>query len=97
MSVGNLSDRFNVIEQDGCKIFVLRGAANPAVTVETAPTSSDVANSTCSEPDLLIKTMRELAAARATIRRIQRETEDLRKGMEGVSRSLQPESLLSSV
>ena len=97
MSVGNLSDRFNVIEQDGCKIIVLRGAANPAFAVETAPTSSDVANSTCSEPDLLIKTMRELAAARATIRRIQRETEDLRKGMEGVSRSLQPESLLSSV
>jgi hypothetical protein len=97
MSVGNLSEMFNVIEQDGCKIIVLRGAANPALTVETAPTSSDVANSSCSEPDLLIKTMRELAAARATIRRIQRETEDLRKGMEGISRSLQPDALLSSL
>ena len=88
MSVGNLSEKFNVIEQDGCKIIFLRGAANPAGAVEIAPISRDVAPSSCAEPDLLIKTMRELAAARATIRRIQRETEDLRKGMEGISLSL---------
>ena len=97
MSAGNLSEMFNVIEQDGCKIILLRGATIPASTVETAPTSEYVAASSCAEPDLLLKTMQELAAARATIRRIQRETEDLRKGMEGISRSLQPDSLLSSI
>lgn len=100
MSTRNLSNMFHVIEQDGCKIILLRGAPNPANspgTLEIAPTSREVAPSSCADPDFLLRTMRELAAARATILRIQRETEELRKGMLAINSSLQPDSLLSSV
>jgi hypothetical protein len=97
MSLRNLSNMFDVIEQGGCKIILLKGAADPASTIETAQTSRKVASSSCSEPDVLVSTMRELAAARATILRIQREAEALRKGMDGVTPLLEPYPLLRSL